>query len=171
MRALRFHFAGFVSASFPRRFPRAGFSQKPRAFVSVSFPRPFPAPVLVSRFLTIGGKWETKHVFPFWGRRLPRARRGGMVRPMSTVAEIEEAVAKLPAADFARLGQVAQVFEQARAALAEIEAGEKPAPLDEVAARLGLQHRRAAAGTPAVAGARACARRSRAGARSMQRAR
>ncbi len=57
---------------------------------------------------------------------------------MSTVAEIEEAVAKLPPDDFARLMEDLRDLAAARAALAEIEAGEKPAPLEEVAARLGL---------------------------------
>jgi hypothetical protein len=58
---------------------------------------------------------------------------------MSAVTEIEEAAAKLPPADFARLVEDLRDLQMARATLAEMEAsGETPAPLEEVVARLGL---------------------------------
>lgn len=57
---------------------------------------------------------------------------------MSTLAEIEAAAAKLAPQDFAQLLEDLHDLAEARAALAEIEAGEKPASVDEVAARLGV---------------------------------
>jgi len=58
---------------------------------------------------------------------------------MSTVTEIEEAAAKLPPADFARLLEDLRDLQMARATLAEMDAaGESAIPLDEVVARLGL---------------------------------
>lgn len=58
---------------------------------------------------------------------------------MSTVTEIEEAAAKLPAADLARLLEDLRDLQMARTTLAEMDAaGESTVPLDEVVARLGL---------------------------------
>ena len=64
MRALRFHVRGFVFAPFPRPFPSA---DAPTEEAACSFPSRFRcrfhAHSLVSRFIAIGGKRETKAVF------------------------------------------------------------------------------------------------------------
>lgn len=59
---------------------------------------------------------------------------------MSTVAEIEEAVSKLPPDDFERLMEDLRDLQIARTALAEIEAGEKPVLWENLKSELDALH-------------------------------
>ncbi len=59
---------------------------------------------------------------------------------MSTVAEIEEAASKLPPADFEQLMEDLRDLEIARAALAEIKAGDKPVPWEHLKKELDALH-------------------------------
>ena len=60
MMLLRFHVSGARFRSFPRRFHAY---EGKRGFISVSFPRRFPQTPFVSRFLPIYGQRETKQSF------------------------------------------------------------------------------------------------------------
>lgn len=59
---------------------------------------------------------------------------------MGSVAEIEEAAASLPPDEFARLLEDLRDLEIARAALARVEAGEKPVPWEQLKPELDALH-------------------------------
>ena len=59
---------------------------------------------------------------------------------MRTISEIEEAASKLPLADLSQLLEDLQDLATARAALSEIEAGDKPVPWQDLKHELDAIH-------------------------------
>lgn len=63
-----------------------------------------------------------------------------MFQHMSTVLEIEAAASKLPLADLSQLLEDLQDLAAARAALSEIEEGDKPVPWSKLKQELDALH-------------------------------